>query len=254
VLACALDMAPSKDPRSSVVTAHEAGKSKKTRRQIRREARRKIRVAEQARSEALRGAPPVLPAVSIPRAATPTLDGPTPPAKWAGRDPDREVLPRPTPRVPHMAPVALPFPAKFDGGLTNPVAEIILAALRSGCSHRMAAGCAMISEITLSQWMHREGEPYVTFQHLVRQAETLPKLFLLDSVLAGARMDSYLALEVLGRKEQDSFGKPVQVNQFNQTFNLGDLLERNGAPKPVGAQSTAAPADPRRRALEGAAP
>lgn len=247
-------MPPTRDPRTTVVAAAEAGKAKKTRRQIRREARRKLKAATQARSAAFRGAPPVLPPAQIP--AGPMSDpqeGPPAPVRWAGRDPDRQVMPRPLPVVPPPVAVDLPFPKKFEGGLTNAVAEIVLAALRSGCSHKMAANCAMISDITLSQWMHREAEPYLTFQQLVRQAETLPKLFLLDSVMAGARMDSYLALEVLGRREHDAFGKPAPLMQFNQQFNLGDLLERNGTPKLVGPQGTAAPADPRRRMLEGAA-
>lgn len=241
----------------AAVKTPSATTTRAQRRKNRRDARKLIREAEAARTTAhtpVSSPPPPMSPVPIPEAA-PLLgneDGRMV-VRWAGRDPQREVMPRPVQPAIKVPPVDLPFPRKYQGGLTNAIAEIILAGLRTGMSHRMAAGCALISEITLSKWLHREEEPYITFQQLVYQSETLPKVFLLDSVMSGARMDPYLALDVLGRREHDTFGKPAAApNLFQQNnFNLGDLLERNGTPKQVGTSSTA-PTDPRRKALQSA--
>lgn len=164
---------------------------------------------------------------------------------------DRPLPQRPLQPQIKVQAVDLPFPKQYKGGLTNEIAEVILAALRGGCSYRMASGVALIHFTTLSRWMHADEEPYLTFQALVRQAETLPKVFLLESVMSGGRVDPYLALDVLARKDPEDFGKKEQKAAgpvFN--FNLNELLERaNGGAagaKSIGAGSTEAARDPRR--------
>ena len=251
--------------------AKETRKAKLERRRRRREARAKIKAGQQAHAAIRAGtAPPALGAVPIPAGPTevdvqPVRGGPTAGSRDAWNIPGRPLAsasllgtigdrPLPSrPEQPHVRvqEVNLPFPKQYKGGLTNQTAEIILAALRGGCSHRMACGIALIHFTTLSRWMHAEEEPYLTFQTLVRQAEALPKVFLLDSVMSGSRVDPYLALDVLARKDPEEFGKKEQKgagNVFN--FNLGELLERaNGGAdgaRPVGAGSTEVARDPRR--------
>ena len=70
--------------------------------------------------------------------------------------------------------VRLPRQTRSQGGktkLTNHRAAIILHAISCGCYRETAAELASIKAETLSHWMGWGGEPYETFQRLVRNAE-----------------------------------------------------------------------------------
>ena len=68
----------------------------------------------------------------------------------------------------------LPGQTRSQGGktkLTNHRAAIILHAISCGCYRETAAELASIKAETLSHWMGWTGEPYESFQRLVRKAE-----------------------------------------------------------------------------------
>src|SRR5258707_14853893 len=80
----------------------------------------------------------------------------------------------PTIRRKDLPVVHLPRQRRSQGGktkLTNHRAAIILHAISCGCYRETAAERASIKAGTLSHWMGWRGEPYETFQRLVRQAE-----------------------------------------------------------------------------------
>ncbi len=80
----------------------------------------------------------------------------------------------PTIRRKDLPVVHLPRQTRSQGGktkLTNHRAAIILHAISCGCYRETAAELASIKAETLSHWMGWSGEPYETFQRLVRKAE-----------------------------------------------------------------------------------
>jgi len=105
--------------------------------------------------------------------------------KRAARDPARTRMSQvgrpckptktlPTIRRKDLPVVHLPRQTRSQGGktkLTNHRAAIILHAISSGCYRETAAELASVKAETLSHWMGWSGEPYETFQRLVRKAE-----------------------------------------------------------------------------------
>jgi hypothetical protein len=90
-----------------------------------------------------------------------------------GRPPQKRGK-RPTIRRKDLPVVRLPGQTRSQGGktkLTNHRAAIILHAISCGCYRETAAELAGIKAETLSHWMGWTGEPYETFQNLVRKAE-----------------------------------------------------------------------------------
>src|SRR5258705_11444691 len=78
----------------------------------------------------------------------------------------------PTIRRKDLPVVHLPRQTRSQGGktkLTNHRAAVILHAISCGCYREKAAELADIKPETLSPWMGWSGEPYETFQRLVRK-------------------------------------------------------------------------------------
>jgi len=135
---------------------------------------------------------------------------------------------RPMVTLPIPLPVKLPpHPSKDPRAgnnlkLTNAIAEKVLAAKRGGASDLAAAAWAGVADVSISRWRHHPGEPYETFRVLLAEAETYPKMFLLDAIMANAYSDPKIALELLARLEPETYGKIVVIE--DRTNPLGNLI------------------------------
>jgi len=105
--------------------------------------------------------------------------------------------------------VHLPRQTRSQGGktkLTNHRAAIILHAISCGCYRETAAELASIKAETLSHWMGWSGEPYETFQRLVRKAEAGLESRMVTILTGQAEVRPELALAILERKLGKSHG------------------------------------------------
>src|SRR5258708_6914016 len=96
--------------------------------------------------------------------------------------------------------VHLPRQTRSQGGktkLTNHRAAIILHAISCGCYRETAAELASIKAETLSHWMGWSGEPYETFQRLVRNAEAGLESRIVNILTGQAAVRPELALAIL---------------------------------------------------------
>jgi hypothetical protein len=128
--------------------------------------------------------------------------------------------------------VRLPEPERREDGrgrhtdLTNVVANKILQALRLGAHQGPAAAWASIAPETMSRWMHRQGEPYETFQMKVREAEAYAEVRALGIVALSK--DAKDAIAFLERRYPKRWARvpSVAVNQTMNVLDLGSLLDK----------------------------
>jgi hypothetical protein len=125
--------------------------------------------------------------------------------------------------------VHLPGQTRGGGGktkLTNRRAAIILYAMSCGCYRETGAQLAGISAETLSHWMTWPGQPYETFQRLVRKAEADLEARMVTALTSKVEVRPELALAVLERKFPQRWGRsappppPAPV-----TVDLGTMLQ-----------------------------
>ena len=127
--------------------------------------------------------------------------------------------------------VNLPKQSRRSGGktkLTNHRAAVILHAIGSGCYRETAAELAGIKAETLSHWMSWAGEPYETFQRLVRRAEADLEARMVSCLTSQADVRPELALAILERKFPQRWAKVSMVATNSPpipNINLGTLLE-----------------------------
>ncbi|MGH9892978.1 MAG: hypothetical protein ACREA0_13505 [bacterium] len=162
--------------------------------------------------------------------------------KRATDPPDRQRMPKggrprkpakrlPTVRRRDLPRVALPGQTRSRGGktkLTNHRAAIILHAIGCGCYRETAAELAGVKAETLSHWMGWSGEPYETFQRLVRKAEADLEARMVSILTGQAEVRPELALAILERKFPQRWAKvsvvaapPQQLN-----FDLASILQK----------------------------
>ena len=99
--------------------------------------------------------------------------------------------------------VTLPRQSRKGGGktkLTNHRAARILHAIGCGCYRETAAELAGVTRESLTNWMRWDGEPYLTFQRLVRQAEANLEARMVTALTSQAEVRPELALAILERK------------------------------------------------------
>ena len=123
----------------------------------------------------------------------------------------------------------LPGQTRSQGGktkLTNHRAAIILHAISCGCYRETAAELASIKAETLSHWMGWSGEPYETFQRLVRKAEAGLESRMVTILTGQAEVRPELALAILERKFPQRWAKVTVVSapSHHLTFNVADIL------------------------------
>ena len=127
--------------------------------------------------------------------------------------------------------VHLPRQTRSQGGktkLTNHRAAIILHAISCGCYRETAAELASIKAETLSHWMGWSGEPYETFQRLVRKAEAGLESRMVTILTGQAEVRPELALAILERKFPQRWAKVTVVASPPQhlSFNVADILQK----------------------------
>jgi hypothetical protein len=127
--------------------------------------------------------------------------------------------------------VHLPRQTRSQGGktkLTNHRAAIILHAISCGCYRETAAELASIKAETLSHWMGWNGEPYETFQRLVRKAEAGLESRMVRILTGQAEVRPELALAILERKFPRRWAKVtvVATPPHHLTFNVADILQK----------------------------
>ena len=127
--------------------------------------------------------------------------------------------------------VRLPRQTRSQGGktkLTNHRAAIILHAISCGCYRETAAELASIKAETLSHWMGWSGEPYETFQRLVRKAEAGLESRMVTILTGQAEVRPELALAILERKFPQRWAKVTVVAAPPQrlSFNVADILQK----------------------------
>jgi hypothetical protein len=127
--------------------------------------------------------------------------------------------------------VSLPGQTRSQGGktkLTNHRAAIILHAISCGCYRETAAELASIKAETLSHWMGWSGEPYETFQRLVRKAEAGLESRMVTILTGQAEVRPELALAILERKFPQRWAKVtvVAAPPHHLTFNVADILQK----------------------------
>jgi hypothetical protein len=127
--------------------------------------------------------------------------------------------------------VNLPGQTRSQGGktkLTNHRAAIILHAISCGCYRETAAELAGIKAETLSHWMGWTGEPYETFQRLVRKAEAGLESRMVNILTEQAEVRPELALAILERKFPQRWAKVSVVAAPPQhlNFNVADILQK----------------------------
>ncbi len=125
----------------------------------------------------------------------------------------------------------LPGQTRSQGGktkLTNHRAAIILHAISCGCYRETAAELASIKAETLSHWMGWSGEPYETFQRLVRKAEAGLESRMVTILTGQAEVRPELALAILERKFPQRWAKVtvVAAPPHHLTFNVADILQK----------------------------
>ena len=130
----------------------------------------------------------------------------------------------PTIRRKDLPVVRLPRQTRSQGGktkLTNHRAAIILHAISCGCYRETAAELASIKAETLSHWMGWSGEPYETFQRLVRKAEASLESRMVNILTGQAEVRPELALAILERKFPQRWAKVtvVAAPPHHLTFN-----------------------------------
>jgi len=125
--------------------------------------------------------------------------------------------------------VNLPGQTRSGGGktkLTNRRAAIILYALCCGCYRETGAQLAGIKAETLSHWMAWDGEPYETFQRLVRKAEADLEARMVTALTSKVEVRPELALAVLERKFPQRWGKTMPPPPpAPTTVDLGMMLQ-----------------------------
>lgn len=127
--------------------------------------------------------------------------------------------------------VRLPGQTRSQGGktkLTNHRAAVILHAISCGCYRETAAELAGIKAETLSHWMGWSGEPYETFQRLVRKAEAGLESRMVNILTGQAEVRPELALAILERKFPQRWAKVSVVAAPPQhlNFNVADILQK----------------------------
>jgi len=127
--------------------------------------------------------------------------------------------------------VHLPRQTRSQGGktkLTNHRAAIILHAISCGCYRETAAELASIKAETLSHWMGWTGEPYESFQRLVRKAEAGLESRMVTILTGQAEVRPELALAILERKFPQRWAKVtvVAAPPHHLTFNVADILQK----------------------------
>jgi hypothetical protein len=127
--------------------------------------------------------------------------------------------------------VYLPGQTRSRGGktkLTNHRAAIILHAISCGCYRETAAELASVKAETLSHWMGWSGEPYETFQRLVRKAEASLESRMVNILTGQAEVRPELALAILERKFPQRWAKVSVVAAPPQhlNFNVADILQK----------------------------
>lgn len=121
---------------------------------------------------------------------------------------------RPTVLRRAMLTVRLPRQTRSRGGktkLTNHRAALILHAISCGCYRETAAELAGVKAETLSHWMGWTGEPYDTFQRLVRKAEANLEARMVGILTAQAEVKPEMALAILERKFPQRWAKVTVV-------------------------------------------
>ena len=135
----------------------------------------------------------------------------------------------PTIRRKDLPVVRLPRQTRSQGGktkLTNHRAAIILHAISCGCYRETAAELASIKAETLSHWMGWSGEPYETFQRLVRKAEAGLESRMVTILSGQAEVRPELALAILERKFPQRWAKVTVVASppHHLNFTVADIL------------------------------
>lgn len=108
----------------------------------------------------------------------------------------------------------LPGQSRRGGGkthLTNHRAAVVLHALGCGCYRETAAPLADVTPETLAHWMKWEGEPYATFQRLVREAEADLEARMVKALTSQAHVRPELPLAILERKFPQRWAKVTVV-------------------------------------------
>jgi hypothetical protein len=140
-----------------------------------------------------------------------------------------------------ISPLPRPEAAENGGrptGLTDQIAARILTAIRIGAHQGPAAAFAGVPAETMSRWMHRDGEPYESFQQKVREAESFAEVKAIGIVTSSKEAKD--ALGFLERRFPKRWAR-VPTQAVSVTFDLGQMLdkieERRADPR--------APRDPR---------
>jgi len=110
--------------------------------------------------------------------------------------------------------VKLPGQSRSGGGktrLTNHRAAVVLHAIGCGCYRETAAQLAGVTPETLTHWMKWDGEPYATFQRLVRKAEADLEARMVTALTSQANVRPELALAILERKFPQRWAKVTVV-------------------------------------------
>jgi len=123
--------------------------------------------------------------------------------------------PKPPQRLPRvrrqdLPVVKLPGQSRSGGGktrLTNHRAAVVLHAIGCGCYRETAAQLAGVTPETLTHWMKWDGEPYTTFQRLVRKAEADLEARMVTVLTSQAEVRPELALAILERKFPQRWAK-----------------------------------------------
>jgi hypothetical protein len=121
--------------------------------------------------------------------------------------------------------VKLPGQSRRGGGkthLTNHRAAVVLHAIGCGCYRETAAQLAGVTPETLTHWMKWDGEPYATFQRLVRKAEADLEARVVTALTSQANVRPELALAILERKFPQRWAK-VNVVAMPPPSGMNDL-------------------------------
>lgn len=149
----------------------------------------------------------------------------------SGGRPRKTAQKLPTIRRKDLPRVSLPGQTRARGGktkLTNHRAAIILHAISCGCYRETAAELASVKAETLSHWMGWTGEPYETFQRLVRTAEADLEARMVRIITGQAEVRPELALAILERKFPQRWAKVSVVASPPQPLacDLASILRK----------------------------
>jgi hypothetical protein len=144
--------------------------------------------------------------------------------------------PKPPQRLPRvrrkdLPVVKLPGQSRRGGGktrLTNHRAAVVLHALGCGCYRETAAQLAGATPETLTRWMKWDGEPYATFQRLVRKAEADLEARMVTALTSQVHVRPELALAILERKFPQRWAKVtvVAMPPSANKIDLGQMLHQ----------------------------